>query len=1369
MSVEELVEELIDLGVKLDIDQENLKVIGLQKKDAPAVLPRLKEHKKELMEYIRSLRSNNASGVSAEAEFELAETQDYYSLSPSQRRLWVLGQLSGGRAAYNMPSTVYFDEAFDRPLLEKAINAVIDRHEILRTVFREDSNRDPKQVVLPKSEVNFELGYRDFGTFENPEEKAIAYFESVAYRDFDLKNWPLINAEVLRLADDNYIFFYNMHHIISDGWSMDVLLAEVMAFYKAYQEGVSPDLQPLRIQYKDYAHTVNKRLESGAYDSQRMFWKIRLEGELPLLTIPSALKRPDYKTYAGTSFELLISPEMTRRLNDFCIEKEASLFTGLLAVWSVLLYRYTGDTDIITGTPVAGRDHPELEQQIGFYINMIPLRNELNPGEDFNSNFEQIKKDTLSAFSNRQYPFDYIVEAIDLTFHPARNAIFDVILSLQNTGEIDEEAVFSDVGIQRVGIAAAKYDLEVTFKEVANFLSFNIITNNAIYPEEIVRNLMTHFTQLLGKLLDNPTVKLNELDFLSDKEKDDLIYAQVTNTDKVPNYTVLDTFRELVKNFPDETIARSGEAEMTVAELDELSDRLAQELLDLGVHKGDFIPICFERSLEMLVAIVGVLKSGGAYVPLDIAQPQERLDFIIKDTEARIVVTTKEYNDLFKAVTTLITEDLGSFKNEKTELPTVIANDRAYAIYTSGTTGNPKGVVNRHKGLVNRLEWMRDLLSISANDCLLQKTPYTFDVSVWELLMPIFTGAKLIFAKPEGHKETLYLEQLIDQEQVTLIHFVPSMLNAFLSDLEGKCESLKYIICSGEALPTRVAANCHQKLNTRLYNFYGPTEAAIDVTFTEIPKEISEQGLITIGKPAANTRIYILNEKGLIQPNGVIGEIIIAGIQVAEGYINRPELNDKVFISDPFIEGEQAYRTGDLGWKLPNGEIVYVDRKDNQVKIRGNRIELEEIENALNQIAYVKDSLVIAKTDEFGEKNLVAYLVSQEEQNNSDLRNYLLRKLPAYMVPTYFVKLDKIPLTRNGKVDRKALPTPGGLYTLNKVEYVEPTTEREKQLAVIWEQILKHKPISLTDNFFDLGGHSLKATQLVSRVYKTLKLELNINAIFMSPTLKEQAKLLEDQNQTNYQDIKLLQEPEITPGKSSIMSLNVLQPNKPPFFMVPPITGRALLYSGFTQRLRNQFNFYGFNYKGADFTEEPDKTIDQMADRFARELINKAPPSDQVITILGFSMGATIAYEMVRILENQGYQCHLILVDRAPNIEKYEEGVGLLTEEEKRAYAVNYIHQLYGGLPNDETEKYTAFLVHNAEILEKHRTKENIKSRIDCIQAEKTYNSDAMSDWKQFTTGTFSLQFIPFEHDEIFTPEQVGYLANLLTLNYTNH
>ena len=864
-------------------------------------------------------------------------------------------------------------------------------------------------------------------------------------------------------------------------------------------------------------------MNSGGYDLQKTFWNEELKGELPLITLPSILRRPDFKTYVGESYEMQISPEITRRLNNYCLDHGASLFTGLLAVWNVLMYRYTGETDLIIGTPVAGRDHPELEQQIGFYINMVPLRNQLNDELSFDSNFEEIRKNTLNAFSNRKFPFDHIVDTIDAVFHPGRNAIFDIILSLQNTGEINEEIDFEDKEIRLLGPAAAKYDLEITFKEVGDFLSFNIITNTAIYSEETVRALMQHFEQILNGLLLYPNRKINEIEFLTDGEKAQLIQSGEYNKGQVKNFTVLDTFQTLVKDLPDKVIASFEGHDLSIKELDEQSNALATELISQGIQKGDFVPICFDRSLEMLIAIVGVLKSGGAYVPLDASQPLERLDFIIEDTSAKLVVAASDYKNRFKEKKVINVH--GAYdRNASIELPKLGTEDSAYAIYTSGTTGKPKGVVNCHGALTNRLDWMCDEFVITPDDCLLQKTPYTFDVSVWELLMPLFVGSKLIFAKPEGHKETRYLEQLINREKVTIVHFVPSMLNVFLAELETKCESLKYVVCSGEALPAKVANTFYQKLNAILYNFYGPTEAAIDVTYTAISPNISAQDLITVGKPANNVRIYILNENEQVQPNGVVGEIVIAGIQVAEGYINRPELNKKAFINDPFFKGERAYRTGDLGWSLPNGEIVYVDRKDNQVKIRGNRIELEEIENALTQKAGIEQAVVLARLDESEEKNLIAYLVSENEESNADLRNYLLRKLPAYMVPTYFVTLTGFPLTKNGKVNRKALPNPDSWGIPNEVEFIAPQNEIEIELATIWKNVLKKDRIGLKDNFFDLGGHSLKATQIVSQVYKVLNLELSMNDIFNYPILEEQARLLALGDNVSYQEIEQVEE-----------------------------------------------------------------------------------------------------------------------------------------------------------------------------------------------------------------------------------------------------
>jgi amino acid adenylation domain-containing protein/non-ribosomal peptide synthase protein (TIGR01720 family) len=1072
------------------------------------------------------IEGQDSSESSIESKFEVIwpiPTSESYEVSAGQRRLWTLSQFDGGSVVYNMPMNTTLKGSYDIECLQKAITATINRHEILRTTFKMDKNGDVRQYVQPTDAINFKLSYIDFRNDIDKEASIAHYISEDSFVPFDLETGPLFRVSLLQLEDDTYVFYYNMHHIISDGWSMNVLSKDVFIFYESFVNGIVPILTPLTIQYKDYAHWQSLQVKTITSTKDKAYWLENLAGELPILDLPSEKRRPSIKTHRGRSLRTYISKEKTEMLQRFTQENNSSTFISLLTTINILFHKYTSDTDIIIGSPVAGRNHADLEDQIGFYVNTLALRNTVTAQENFTSIYKRIKEQTLESFDHQMYPFDSLVESLNIKRDAGRSSVFDVILILQNTGVINEPVEIlpskTDI-IVDLGETVSKFDIELNFQEVGGYLVFDITYNTGVYEYHMIEGLMGHYKQILEGVLSQPEIPIGKLTYISKVEEEELLQNfNATQTDYPTDITLVDLIESQVVNNP-EGIALVYEGEnMTYATLNEKANQVANYLRSIGITTESLVGLCMERSFEMVIGMLGIMKSGGAYVPIDPNYPSERIDYMIEDTKATVVLThTNSMNVVTfpKAIKTLNLDAFDTLFADQSKANLnvdIVPSNAAYVIYTSGSTGNPKGVVNEQRGIVNRLLWAQEYYNLTTDDVLIQKTTFCFDVSVWEFFLPLITGCKLVIPRPEGHKDSDYLRELIATHKVTMIHFVPSMLSTFLLDIDvSKCASLKNVVCSGEALKISQVEDFQKVLpDVILSNLYGPTEAAIDVTSWIVPFNAVDLKRVTIGEPVANTQIYILDKEMNIQPKGVSGELYIGGIQVARGYINLPELNAYRFVNNPFGKGK-LYRTGDNAKWLQDGNIEYLGREDSQVKIRGYRIELGELDTVINSCPFVNQGVVIVREDAYGVNELVAYVVLKEDKTKDNVIAYLKEHIPGYMIPGIMVQLDEMPLTSNGKVNRKALPDP---TFIREYEYVAPSTELEKTLVTIWQDLLNAEQVGVTDSFFELGGHSLLAVRLISAIKNTVNVAVTITNVFSNPTISALASFIEEQDATS--------------------------------------------------------------------------------------------------------------------------------------------------------------------------------------------------------------------------------------------------------------
>lgn len=1044
-----------------------------------------------------------------------------FPASFAQQRLWLVDQISPGKAVYNIP--YHHQTRLRGPLnvaaLTEAVQALLARHEPLRTTFTTEEG-EIMQVIAPPRPI--ELPIIDIGSLPPAEREAEMQrlINAEARHLFDLAQGPLFYAKLLRLAPDDHVFIFMVHHIVVDGLSLAHMAEEIAALYTAFDAGQPNPLPELPLQYADFVIWQREWMQGEVRQAQLDYWLTQLQGELPVSELPTDYARPARQENNGDWLWLHLPPALISQLRAFSRQEGVSLYMTLLAGFKALVHRYSGQDDVIVSSPTANRTQPELEKLIAFFINPVVLRTHLGDDPSFRVYLQQVRKTALGAFAHQELPFEQLVEALqiprDLSHHP----IFQLGFTLQVPPVLIELPGLTSEAVT-LNNGTARFDLMVELWETAEGgVSGRWEYDTDLFTAVSMNQLMRHYRQLLEAIVQEPDQPISQLPLLSPEEEEALLKGWNETAYAYDLETTLPAlFEEQVARTP-ERIAVDFEGEqLSYAALNGRVNQLAHYLRGLGVGPEKIVGVCLERSLEMVIALYGVQKAGGAYCPLDPEYPLERLAFMVADTEADVLLT---HSSLVPQLPPFAGEIicLDQVWGEKiapqpTHNPNVPLrpDNMAYVIYTSGSTGRPKGVVNEHRGIVNRLLWMQRAFAFTEADRCLQKTPYSFDVSVWEFFWPLQTGGRLVVSKPEGHKDSGYLGDIIRAEQITMIHFVPAMLRMFLAEPNvAACTSLKKLFCSGEALPYELVAQAAQLLpNCEVHNLYGPTEAAVDVTWW--PCQLNEAGRVPIGKPIDNTQIYVLDKRMRPVPVGVTGELYIGGVQVSRGYLKRPELNAKQFVPDPFSSDPQArlYKTGDAVRYLPDGNIEYLHRLDFQVKVRGFRIELGEIEAMMAGHTAVSQAIVTAQTWH-GDKRLIAYYVPVDgapAPTPADLRHHLRENLPDYMIPTQFIQLEQFPLTSSGKINRRALPTPQIAVVAEQSSYIPPASTAEQEMAEIWQQVLNVERISVTANFFELGGHSLLGTRVMSHLREKYDINPPLSLLFTMPTIRELTKGVE--------------------------------------------------------------------------------------------------------------------------------------------------------------------------------------------------------------------------------------------------------------------
>ena len=947
--VVKIISKLKNRGVQIKLQNGDLLLEGRTNSLDTDLLELLKENKDEIKHFLVA-SSNNLNGFD---EIRPVEEKSNYPLSSAQRRLWVSSQFEGGSEAYNIPLRLELNGYYDIDSFSRSIKAVIVRHEILRTVFKEDDDGEIRQWILTKEELDFSMDYQDFREKENKEVLVRDYIKEDSYKVFDLEKGPLLRVALLHSGEDQYVFYLNMHHIISDVWSLEVLAKDIMAYYQAYKENKEPNLAKLRIQYKDYTVWQLGQLELESFKIHRDYWIDQFSGELPIFELPTTKQRPLSKTYAGHILGSYIGKTYSLKLKEYTQSNGGTLFMALLASLKALFHRYTGQEDFIIGSPVAGRDHVDLEDQIGFYINTLALRNQVKGAENFDELFTKVKESTLSAYSHQWYPFDRLVEELDIKRDASRSAIFDVAVTLQNISNNSNGFKVVEDDIDKIidhGSGVSKFDINFVLQEVGNCISFIVTYNTDVYEKELIEQFIIHYKNMLHGILDCPNEQIGKINYLTEQEEHKLLHTfNDTQVEYPGDKNIVELFETQVKE-DSEAIALVYEgSEMSYGELDSLSNQFAHYLGSRYTTGSDvLIGVKLDRSIEMLVSILGILKSGSAYVPIDPGYPQERIAYMLKDSGCEVLIDSDEYLG-FKT-------ECSSFSDLSLGV-SIDSSDLCYVIYTSGSTGYPKGVMVEH-GSVIRLVKNSNYVPLNTLTVLLSTGSVSFDATVFEYWGPLLNGGQLVLCSESTLLDGGLLQGLILDRGVNTMWFSSGLLNLYVDTKFGLFSDLSFVIAGGDKLSKFHIEKLYREYpDLVLFNGYGPTENTTFSTCHMISESDLSKSTIPIGIPISNSTAYILGASNGLQPVGVVGEICLGGAGLARGYLNKEELTSEKFIAHPFKEGERLYKTGDLGRWLSDGTIEFVGRKDDQVKIRGYRIELGEIENVIQRYLGVSSAL----------------------------------------------------------------------------------------------------------------------------------------------------------------------------------------------------------------------------------------------------------------------------------------------------------------------------------------------------------------------------------------------------------------------------
>lgn len=1163
-------------------------------------------------------------------------------LSYNQQGLWVLNQFMPGTSLYHTPMAVRLTGALDVMALQSALDFIVARHDALRTTFAMIEGT-PAQVVAP--EVIIDLPVIDLSRHPEAHREAEAQrlLQNEARLPFDLSQGPLIKALLVRLSEQEHILLVTTHHIVTDGWSVGIFQRELSELYQMFAAGKPAQLPELPIQYSDYSDWQRRWLAGELYESQLSYWKKQFATMPQVLELPTDHPRPNvqaYRAFRGAHHTICLPRQLTTALKTLSQNQGVTLFMTLLAAYEVLLHRYTGEEDIVIGTPIAGRQMPETDGLIGLFINTLPIRTNLAGDPTFCQVLGRAKQSALGAYAHQDLPFERLVKELQPQRTLANNPLFQVMFVLQSEDIQPLQLPGLITEHFRVGNIMANFDLTLDIVERDGELVCLFESNADLFEGQTIERLLGHFQTLLEGVVANPARKISALPLLSEAEQRQLLVEwNETKTEYPAQSCIQELFEQQAEARPEAVALVCADRQLTYRELNSQANQLAHYLRKRGVGPDTCVGVRVQRSPEMIVLLLGILKAGGAYVPLDPEYPEARLQFMLEDAQVLVLITQKTLPNSppVNAAEIIYLEDLAeqiAAESQNNPEVTTTPENLAYVMYTSGSTGRPKGVAVRHRNVV-RLVRNTNYAAFSAGEVFLQCATISFDASTFEIWGSLLNGARLALLPP-GAASLRELAEAIKRYRVTTLWLTAGLFHLMVDNHLDDLKGVRQLLAGGDVLSVPHVQKVLAGLpDCRLINGYGPTE---NTTFTcchALTDSARLDGSVPIGRPISNTAVYILDGAMNPVPINVPGELYVGGDGVARGYLASPELNAERFVPDPFSEvpGARLYRTGDLVRYRFTGEIEFIGRKDNQVKVRGFRVELGEIESALAEHPSIRDAVVVARKDE-GDKHLAAYLVPRPglTPSTDEVREFLREQLPDHMVPSVFAVLESLPLTPEGKVDRRALPSIDGLRMVTKNDFAAPADELELKLSRIWERILGLRSISVDDNFFELGGHSLLAVRLFAQIEKSFGRNLPLATLFQAPTIKQLARVLREEG-----------------WPATWSSLVMIQggDQRTPFFCIHAVGGNVLEYHDLARLLGPDQPFYGLQARGLDGREEPHTDIKEMAAHYLKEMREVQPEGPYLLG--GRSSGGTIAFEIACRLAAAGERVALLaLLDTYP-------------------------------------------------------------------------------------------------------------------------
>ncbi len=1192
---------------------------------------------------------------------DLSRSQEvvFFPASFAQQSLWFIDQLTPGKATYNIDCALRIRGKLDIEVLRRALEEVARRHETLRTRFV--VVRGELQQVI-EDQVNVRLPILDLSSIAGEREReaeAMQVAQKESQRAFDLQKAPLFRGKLLRLSPLDHVLLFTMHHIISDAWSIGILIEEVSILYEAFRTARPSPLPELPIQYADFSVWQRDCLERGLLEPQLAYWKQQLAGT-SVLALPTDRPRPVEQSQNGATRDFVIAAAIAQKLKKLAEDQGATLFMVMLAAFQTLLYRYSGQTDIAVGTPVAGRRNSATEKLIGFFINTLVLRVDLSGAPSFLDLLQRTKEVTLEAYAHQDVPFEKLVEVLAPERNLGSTPLFQVMMTLQNAPVSDLRLGSAALQPFNVDNGTSKFDLRLQIAEDGSGpLVGSVQHSTDLFDASSMIRMIDHYQILLNGIVADPNQSIALLQLLTAHERTQVLEEWNRTEREIPAGTLVDLFTAQVQRTPDAMAVAHHEEQLSYRELNERANQLAWRLRELGVGPETRVGLMVARSIEMVVGLLSVLKAGAAYVPLDPSSPHERLKHMMEDSGARLVLSSKslaataELED--REVLLMEAEEWHGYSKEDLRIP-IDPAQLAYVIYTSGSTGRPKGVGVEHRQLVNYIWAIGEKLQIEPGMRLALVSTHAADLGYTMIFPSLCYGGCLDVIDADWVLDAGKLAEHFSRHPADYLKIVPSHLRALLNSSEGR-ELLprRWLVSGGEASSWDFIQQVKETGSCRVLNHYGPTETTVGVLTYDTTQNDGRKprtGMVPVGRPLSNAKAYVLDSEFNPVGVGITGEIHIGGAGVARGYLKRADLTAEKFVPDPYSVkvGGRMYRTGDLGRYLESGNIEFLGRKDQQVKVRGFRIELGEIEAALQEHEGVRQAVVIAQEDESGDKQLVAYVVVAEEesgasttgnngsvqggQRSNEWREHLLSKLPEYMVPSAYVELEKLPLNANGKIDRKRLPKPEQESTREE-EYVGPRNETEETLCRLWEEVLKRERVGIHDNFFKSGGHSLRAVQLMSRVKTAFAIDMPLVVIFSAPTVARMAE--------HITALKGDERQQASPILVNIQSHGM----SAPFFCVHAIGGEVISYGELSQELGMEQPFYGLQSPPARFFAKSDISIEQLATIYNREIRSVQPNGPY--TLGGWSMGGLVAWEMAQQLIKEGQTVGLLaLIDTTP-------------------------------------------------------------------------------------------------------------------------